>query len=99
MSAFAPEVVAAVLHHMNDDHPEDSLLISRAFGAEDADAAEMIALDENGGTWSYRVGHAQHEVTVPWPGGTISERPAIRREVVMVYRAACEKLGVEFRQH
>ena len=48
---FAPEIVAAVLHHMNGDHPDDNLLIARAFGPDEvagASAATMTSLDENG---------------------------------------------------
>ncbi|MGO1919788.1 MAG: DUF2470 domain-containing protein, partial [Microbacterium sp.] len=28
---FDSDVVAAILHHMNDDHVDDNLLIARAF--------------------------------------------------------------------
>ncbi|HLU63846.1 MAG TPA: DUF2470 domain-containing protein, partial [Protaetiibacter sp.] len=35
MTVFAPEVVEAVLHHMNDDHIDDNLLIVRAFAGRD----------------------------------------------------------------
>ena len=36
---------------------------------------------------------------VAWPSGAISERPAVRREVVALYDLACEKLGVQPRPH
>ena len=39
------------------------------------------------------------EVRIPWPGGTISERPEVRREVVALYDEACRRLGVEPRPH
>ncbi|MDH6182441.1 hypothetical protein M2152_002623 [Microbacteriaceae bacterium SG_E_30_P1] len=98
MPTFSTDVVAAVLHHMNDDHNDDSLTIARAFGDADATDAEMTTLDEHGGTWTYRVGDEQRTVTVPW-SKEIAERPEIRREIVFTYRAACEKLGIEFREH
>ncbi len=98
MTTFSAEIVAAVLHHMNDDHPDDNLLIARAFGSPDAWAATMIGLDGAGGTWSYLIGGDEAEVTVPW-SVPITERPEIRREVVVLYDAACAKLGLEPRPH
>ena len=83
---------------MNDDHVDDSLLIARAFGSTDADTASMTDLDENGGTFIYTVGTEDHTVTVPWTA-PISERPEIRREVVVLYERACAVLGVEPRPH
>lgn len=98
MPTFSPDVIAAVLHHMNDDHVDDSLLIARAFGSLDAETASMTDLDENGGTFIYTVGAEQHSVTVPWTA-PISERPEIRREVVVLYDRACAVLGIEPRPH
>ncbi|MEQ1735504.1 MAG: DUF2470 domain-containing protein [Rhodoglobus sp.] len=98
MTTFTPEIVAAVLHHMNDDHPDDNLLISRAFGSPHAWAATMIGLDGDGGTWSYLIADDEAVVTVPW-SKPITERPEIRREVVVLYDAACAKLGLEPRPH
>jgi len=96
--AFAPEIVAAVLHHMNDDHTDDNLLIVRAFGpeADAAASATMTGLDELGGEWRYEFDDGRHATArIAWPSGSISERPEIRREVVLLYRAACAQLGVE----
>lgn len=98
MPTFSPEIVAAVLHHMNDDHVDDSLLIARAFGSRDAVTASMTGLDENGGTFVYSVGDEDHALTVPWTA-PISERPEIRREVVVLYERACAVLGIEPRAH
>ena len=98
MPAFSPDVIAAVLHHMNDDHTDDSLLIARAFGDRDADTASMTDLDENGGTFVYTVAGESRELTVPWTA-PIAERPQIRREVVLMYRRACTELGIEPRAH
>jgi hypothetical protein len=95
---FSPDVVAAVLHHMNDDHRDDSLLIARAFGDVDATAATMTTLDADGGTWVYTAGDAEHDLTVPW-STRLTERPQIRLEVVRLYEQACERLGLEPRPH
>jgi len=99
MAVFPPEVVDAVLHHMNDDHIEDNVLIVRAFTGHDVRDATMHDLDEHGGTWHYAFEGEQHELRVPWPGGAVSERPEIRREIVALYDAACVRLGVEARPH
>lgn len=84
---------------MNDDHPEDSLLIVRAFGAPQADESVMVDLDSEGGTWRVTEGSQTSDLRVNWPSGEIAERAEIRREVVFLYRAACEKLGVTPRPH
>jgi len=83
---------------MNSDHNDDNLLIARAFGDPDAASATMTMLDESGGTWLYTLGDAETELTVPWTT-TIAERPEIRREIVRLYDAACEKLGIAPRPH
>jgi hypothetical protein len=98
MSAFSPDVVDAVLRHMNDDHLEDNVLIARAFAGRDVTAARMSHLDERGGTWRYTSEGQEHELHIPW-SGELNERPQIRREIVALYDAACGKLGVEPRPH
>lgn len=98
MTTFDADVVAAVLKHMNEDHAEDNALIARAFGDPRADSAVMVGVDGEGGRWRYDVGGEFHEVTVPW-SRPITTRPEIRREVVVVYDAACARLGVEPRPH
>ena len=101
--SFSPDVVAAVLHHMNDDHLDDNLLIVRAFGGDagsSAVSATMTTLDGTGGTWQFSDGDGgEHSVDVAWPGAPITERPEIRREVGVLYRAACERLGIAPREH
>lgn len=97
--SFAPDVVDAILRHMNDDHTDDNLLIARAFGAPDAVSARMVALDGEAGQWEATgPDAATAAVRVPWPDGPISERPAVRKSVVLVYRQACARLGIEPRQ-
>ena len=95
---FDPAITAAVLHHMNDDHPEDSLLIARAFGHTDATASVMTTFDTEGGTWVYTLDGSEIELTLRWTA-PITERPEIRREIVVLYDEACAKLGVEARPH
>lgn len=99
---FDADVITAVLRHMNGDHTDDNLLIARAF-AESSDAeitdAVMTGFDGETGVWNVTRGGAVSELRVEWPGGPISDRPAVRREVVAVYDAACARLGIEPRPH
>ncbi len=96
---FPQSTVDAVLAHMNGGHPDDNLLIVRAFLEPAAEAATMISLDETGGEWTWTVDGTAAGGWVPWPAGTITERGEIRREVVALYDTACERLGVEPRPH
>lgn len=98
---FEAAVVEAVLGHMNGDHQDDNLLICRAFAAEpDAiTAAEMIGFDGDAGVWRIFRDADEEELPVAWPGGPISERSEVRREVVALYDLACERLGVQPRPH
>ncbi|WGD37269.1 DUF2470 domain-containing protein [Lysinibacter sp. HNR] len=93
MTSFPPEVVAAVLNHMNNDHTADSLIIARAFGRPEATTATMTGIDDTAGTWSVTDSDGTAELRVPW-GQSISERAQIRREVVLLYREACRRLGL-----
>jgi len=98
VSEFDATIVAAVTGHMNGDHPEDSLLIAQAFGYPEATASTMTGLDGMAGIWQVVDAEGEHELRVDWPSGEITERPQIRREVVLLYRAACAKLGVAPRE-
>ncbi|MFS0734667.1 DUF2470 domain-containing protein [Microbacterium sp. 1P10UB] len=92
---------AGVLSHMNGDHPDDNLLIVRAFGDRDgAVSAVMTDFDGDGGTWTAAdADGTTHEIRVPWPGGPITERREVRREIVALYDGACARLGVTPRPH
>ncbi|MEN0022532.1 DUF2470 domain-containing protein [Microbacterium sp. LWO14-1.2] len=99
---FDADIIAAVLRHMNGDHTDDNMLIARAFstGEEgEVTGSTMTGFDGDGGTWSVTRGGTASELRVPWPGGPITERPAVRREVVAIYDLACAKLGIEPRPH
>lgn len=103
---FDADVVSAILRHMNGDHTDDNLLITRAFApiAEGESEGEitdavMTDLDGDGGVWQVTRDGSSSEIRIPWPSGPITERPAVRREVVALYDLACERLGVEPRPH
>ncbi len=99
--AFDAETLAGVLGHMNSDHTDDNLLIARAFGADPSPvAARMVTFDGDGGDWVVSsTDGAQTPLRVAWPGGAITERREVRREIVALYDEACARLGIEPRPH
>lgn len=96
---FDDSVIAAVLSHMNDDHRGDNLTIAHAFGAPDATAVTMIGFDGDGTDWEAVTPTGTQVLRVAWPEGPISERPAVRQQVVALYLAACHELGIKPRRH
>ncbi|MDQ1129817.1 DUF2470 domain-containing protein [Microbacterium sp. SORGH_AS_0888] len=97
---FDDETLAGVLGHMNSDHTDDNVLIARAFGPGDAVvAARMTGFDGDGGDWVVTVVGDEATLRVPWPGGPISERREVRREIVALYDESCRRLGIEPRPH
>ncbi|WP_159501977.1 DUF2470 domain-containing protein [Microbacterium sp. 18062] len=99
--SFDDDTLAGVLGHMNSDHTDDNILIARAFGADPAPAAAtMTGFDGDGGDWAVTASDgASTALRVPWPGGSISERREVRREIVALYDEACARLGIEPRPH
>jgi len=93
MPSFPPDVVAAVLAHMNTDHAEDNVVIVRAFAQPDAESALMTDLDTVGGSWVAVVDGRELVVHIDWTIPVI-ERADIRRAVTVMYRDACTKLGI-----
>ncbi len=91
---FSPEVVEAILGHMNREHNEDSLVICRAYGpTRDAVAAELLTIDAAGMTFSVETGSGTELVTLAWTE-PVEERADIRAEIVRRYHAARELLGL-----
>lgn len=94
---FDEDVVAAVLSHMNDDHTDDSLVIVRGFAEPRATAATMTGLDAEASEWSADVDGEKLPVRIPWLG-PVADRADIRREVVALYDAGLERLGLPARE-
>lgn len=91
---FGPDVVAAIMRHMNDDHADDSLLICRALGGQpSADAAAMTGMDADGIDFVAVVRGDDVSVRVPF-SERLTERGQVRLEVVRMHDEACEVLGV-----
>jgi hypothetical protein len=98
---FDDAALTGVLRHMNGDHADDNLLIVRAFAPEsEVIAATMIGFDGDGGDWRARpLTGDEFVVRVPWPGGPITERAEVRREIVAIYDESCRRLGIQPRPH
>jgi putative heme iron utilization protein len=95
---FSTQVSAAVAAHMNGDHAEDNLLIARSLGGQpSATAARMTGVRADGAVFEATVDGGPVEVVIPW-AEPISDRGAIRVEVVRMYHEACAALDVEPRQ-
>lgn len=86
---------------MNADHADDNLLIVRAYGdAREPASAALRDIDGDGGVWTAtRKDGGEVVIRVPWPGGQITERREVRREIVALYDAACRRLGLTPRPH
>jgi len=98
---FDEAALTGVLSHMNNDHNEDNILIARAFSpVPDVTQAHMTTFDGDAGQWHVVTADGTEDVIrVPWPGGPITERREVRREIVALYDAACARLGVTPRPH
>lgn len=96
---FEQSVIDAVVAHMNGDHADDNLVIVRAFGAPEATAATMTGLDADVAVFRVTEPGGERELSIAWPGAPLTERPEIRRDVVVLYEQACAALGVEPRSH
>ncbi|WP_238418823.1 DUF2470 domain-containing protein [Gordonia sp. 'Campus'] len=93
VAGFEPEVVAAVLAHMNDDHADDSLLICRVLGGRpDATAATMTGFDHTAATFDVTVPEGVVGVRLTWDR-PVRDRADVRVAVVAMFRAAQERSG------
>ncbi|WP_249268676.1 DUF2470 domain-containing protein [Microbacterium sp. JB110] len=74
---------------MNHDHRDDNALIARAFVDPSAESATMSGFDGDGGEWCAVTGdRSTVSARMSRPGGPITERPAVRREVVALSNAS-----------
>ncbi|WP_430591903.1 DUF2470 domain-containing protein [Humidisolicoccus flavus] len=87
---FTEEIVAAVVHHMNDDHHDDNVQIVRAHtSAVDAESVMLATVDESGLTFTVRRPSGSETHTIAWPI-PITERADIRHAVVALMPPASE---------
>jgi putative heme iron utilization protein len=91
---FPPEVVAAVMRHMNSDHADDCRVICQGLGGQPgATAATMSGMDADGMDFVATVDGEPFAVRVPF-STRLAERRQIRAEAARMYRQACTALGV-----
>ncbi|MGB2924525.1 MAG: DUF2470 domain-containing protein [Limnothrix sp.] len=65
---ITPDVSDRICKHMNKDHAEAVLTYATYFGkTEDAEAAEMIALDENGMDLEVAIADQKQPVRIAFP--------------------------------
>ena len=86
---FEPEIVLAVLRHMNEDHAHDSLLIVRTLGAQPtATSVVLTSIDPDGATYKAMLPTGDSiDVILGW-SSTITERPQFRGEFARWYQEA-----------
>ena len=85
---FPPDVVAAIVRHMNDDHAAESLIICRALGGHtQATAAFMTDVDAEGIEFSTTVDGIATPVRIPF-SHPLTERAQVRAEVSRLYHEA-----------
>ncbi|MGC4944508.1 DUF2470 domain-containing protein [Kribbella sp. DT2] len=91
---FTPEIVAAVLRHMNEDHADDSLQIVRALGGHpDAVSVQLATIDPAGAVFAVTVvAGGVVRVQLPW-SEQIVERPQFRHEFARMHREASSADG------
>lgn len=93
---FSPEVVAAIMAHMNGDHAADNLVIVRALGGvPEAEHARMSGMDATGIDFDVTVGavgERQVPVRLAW-SQPLTERSQVRPEVVRLYERAVALTG------
>jgi len=90
-----PDIVAAILRHMDEDHADDSVLICRALGQQPATVvAAMTGMDADSITFRATLASgASTTVTIPW-SERLTERAQVRAEVARMYHESRAALGL-----
>jgi len=91
---FTADAVEAIKRHMNDDHPDDALIIVRGLGGRPA-ATAAVTSDLDADAIEFEIDGGER-VRVPW-GQRLTERAQVRKAVVGLYRDACRELGLPAR--
>jgi hypothetical protein len=92
-------VVAAVLAHMNGDHPEDCAVICRGLGGRPAtSSARMTGLDRDAFEFLATDADGEHVVRVRC-STPLADRAQIRAEAARMYHESAAALGLPPREH
>jgi heme oxygenase len=90
---FEPKVVAAICHHMNVDHADDTLVICRGTGGQpEAHAARMTGFDGDGADFAAAVNGSEVAIRIGW-AQPLTERTEVRPEIVRIFTESKERLG------
>jgi hypothetical protein len=93
------DIAAAVLRHMNGDHPEDCVVICRGLGGRPGTtAARMTGLDREGFDFTAVDDEGEHAVRVPC-AAPLADRAQIRAEAARMYHESAAALGLPPRDH
>lgn len=93
-TTFSPDVVAAICRHMNEDHPDDALLICRTLGGQ-PDAARVRTVGVDGEALHLQAEVAGRPVGVSVPfAAPVRERAQVRQAVTQLHARACAQAGV-----
>ncbi|GAA0607116.1 DUF2470 domain-containing protein [Kribbella sandramycini] len=86
---FTPEIIAAVLKHMNAEHSAHSLEIVQVLGNRpDATAAELTALDQTAAIFTAQLTTGTPvQIRIPW-SEPITDRPQFRTEFARMHHEA-----------
>ncbi|MFY1674588.1 DUF2470 domain-containing protein [Plantactinospora sp. WMMB334] len=94
MTPFTPDVVAAIVRHMNGDHAADCRVICQGLGGlPEATSATMSGMDAQGMDFVATLDGLPVPVRIPF-ASTLTERRQVRAEAARMYRESCAKLGL-----
>lgn len=94
---FTPDVIEAIMRHMNGDHADDCRVICQGLGGQPtASAAVMSGMDADGMDFVATVDGEQVPLRIAFTA-RLSERKQVRAEAARMYREACAALGIAAR--
>lgn len=80
-----PDAVAAITRHLDEDHPEDTLLLCRTLGGQpEATSARAVGVDLDGLDLEADVDGRAVPVRLPFDA-PIEERAQVRHAIVALY--------------
>lgn len=84
-SFLTPDVVRAVVDHMNGDHAEDNVVICRGLGGRrEVESATMTGLDEDAIEFLAQTPSGPITVRIPF-GEPLRDRPQVREAVARLF--------------
>lgn len=85
-SFLTPDVIDAVVRHMNGDHAADNVVICRGVGGRpDVETATMTGLDEHAIEFSAETADGAIVIRIPFDR-PLRERPEVREAVAQLFR-------------